>query len=123
MKNYFSKDVLLNYLYSILSGRLLGFIVGTWASTVVSHFFETKSFKNLWGLKAKKTIISKSAFAELEWIASILIGFIVFEIFEKVLKEKFQTHGLVYYRSTMIYLEEKGVLQKVREVRLKIFKK
>ncbi|GAL85213.1 hypothetical protein MYP_2442 [Sporocytophaga myxococcoides] len=123
MKKYLSKEVLLNYLYSILSGRLLGFVVGTWASTVVSHFFETKSLKNLWGLKAKKTIISKSAFAELEWIVSILIGFIVFEIFEKVLKEKFQTHGSVYYRNTLTFLEEKGILQKVRDVKKKILKK
>jgi len=123
MKKYFSKDVLLTYLYGILSGRLLGFVVGTWASTLVSHFFETKSFKNLWGLRAKKTIISKSAFSELEWVASILIGFIVFEIFEKILKEKFQTHGPIYYRNTISYLEEKGVMQKIRDTKQKLFKK
>lgn len=98
-------------------------MVGTWASTIVSQFFETRSLKNLWGLSAKKTIISKTAFNELEWLVSVLIGFIVFEIFEKILKEKFQTQGPLFYRNAIAFLETKGVLPKVRTLKRKTFKR
>ena len=66
----------------------MGFILGMSATGLVSHFFETRSIKNLWGLAAHKKVVAKSTFSNLEWIISILIGFIVFEIMTKVVKEK-----------------------------------
>ena len=76
------------YIYDKVTGSFMGFLVGMGATGLVSHFFETRSIRNLWGLTAKKTIISKKTFGNLEWIASIIIGFLVFEVFTKVLKKK-----------------------------------
>jgi FtsH-binding integral membrane protein len=79
---------LFNYLSNQFIGRLTGFIIGLWASQLVHHFFTTRSIRNLWGLTAKKTVVSKQTFGNLEWIASVLIGYIVFEMVLRILKDR-----------------------------------
>lgn len=83
-----NRKTIFNYLSEQTFGRLTGFIIGLWASRIVSHFFTTRSIHNLWGLTAKKTVVSKQAFGNLEWIASVVIGYIVFEIVLKLMKNK-----------------------------------
>jgi hypothetical protein len=85
---YFERKRVFKYLYDQLTGNFAGFLVGMSATGLVSKFFETRSIKNLWGLTAKKAVVSKETFGALEWIISILIGFIVFEIMTKVVKQK-----------------------------------
>lgn len=85
---FLSKKVILKYLYDQLTGNFAGFLIGISASSLVSQFFETRSFKNLWGLTSKKTLVNKDTFNNIEWIISIIVGFIVFEIMTKVVKEK-----------------------------------
>lgn len=65
----------------------MGFLIAMAATRLVSHFFETRSIRNLWGLTARKTLVDKKTFSNLEWIISIIIGFIVFEIMTKYVKE------------------------------------
>ena len=79
---------LFNYLSDQFIGRFTGFIIGLWASQLVSHFFTTRSIHNLWGLTAKKTVVSKQTFGNLEWLASVLIGYIAFEIVLRIFKNK-----------------------------------
>ena len=79
---------IVTYLYQKATGSFMGFLIGMASSNLVSRFFETRSLRNLWGLSAKKTLISKKTFGNLEWIAAIIIGFLVFEIFTKVVKKK-----------------------------------
>ena len=87
MKNeIFHKFVL--YIYNHFLGNFLGFVVGIASMRIVSHFFATRSIKNLWGLTAKKTLVDKQTFGILEMGISILIGFIVFEIMSKTVKKK-----------------------------------
>jgi hypothetical protein len=83
-----TRKSLFNYLSDQFIGRFTGFIIGLWASRLVSHFFTTRSIHNLWGLTAKKTLVSKQTFGNLEWIASVLMGYIVFEIVLRILKNK-----------------------------------
>jgi glycerol uptake facilitator-like aquaporin len=78
----------LPYLFDKVTGTFSGFLIGMWASGLVSQFFETKSFKNIWGLSSKKTVVSKSTFGFLEWIAAALVGYIVFEFAMKFIKNK-----------------------------------
>jgi len=85
---YLNRKTILKYLYDQLTGNFMGFLIGLSATSFVSHFFETRSLRNLWGLTAKRTVVDKDTFANLEWIASIVIGFIVFEIVTKVLKAR-----------------------------------
>ena len=85
---YFDRKTILQYLYDQLTGNFAGFLIGLSATSLVSQFFETRSFKNLWGLTSKKTVVDKDTFSNLEWIIAIVIGFIVFEIVTKVLKER-----------------------------------
>jgi hypothetical protein len=76
------------YIYNNFLGNFLGFIVGMASTGIASHFFSTRSIKNLWGLTTKKTLVDKQTFSILEWSISIFIGFVVFEIISKSVKKK-----------------------------------
>jgi hypothetical protein len=91
MMGYFNKKVILKYLYDQLTGNFIGFVIGFSATSLASKFFETRSLKNLWGLASKKTVVDKDTFANLEWIIGIIIGFVVFEIITKLVKERLKT--------------------------------
>lgn len=78
----------LAYMYSNFVGNFLGFAIGMASTRLVSHFFTTRSIKNLWGLTAKKTVVDKQTFHAMEWMISIAIGFLVFEIISKWVKVK-----------------------------------
>ena len=93
---YLDKKTIAKYLYDQLTGNFAGFLIGISATGLVSRFFETRSLKNLWGLGARKTVIDKETFSNLEWIISIIIGFIAFEVMTKVVKEKIDKYFPVY---------------------------
>ena len=78
----------LEYLFNNFTGNFLGFVIGMASTRLVSHFFTTRSIKNLWGLTARKTVVDKQTFHALEWMISIAIGFIVFEVISKWIKKK-----------------------------------
>lgn len=77
-----------HYMYSNFIGNFIGFAIGMASSRLVSHFFTTRSIKNLWGLTAKKEVVDKQTFSAMEWMISIIIGFLVFEIISKWVKKK-----------------------------------
>lgn len=99
----FGEYVLNNYI-----GNFLGFFVGMWSTRLVSHFFTTRSIRNLWGLATHKTVVDKHTYTTLEWTISIFIGFIVFEIVSKWLKKKI-SDILPKYRITQWMVEPEDV--------------
>src|SRR4030095_608807 len=82
-----TKD-LSKYAYNQFKGNFLGFVVGTFAARLVSTFFETRKVSNLWGLTARKTIVSGGTFRFLEWSCALIVGFIAFELVNNLVKEK-----------------------------------
>lgn len=116
-KKYFNKKIILSYLYDSFIGSFLGFLVGMWAVSLVGHFFEFPNFKNLWGLTSKKALVSKETFENLKWIAQMVIGFFVFEIFHKVLFAKIIHYASEYYKKGLNYLEEKEMTDKMRNIK------
>jgi hypothetical protein len=108
---YLSKAVLKKYAYNVLTGNLLGFIVGMWATGLVSQFFETRSIHNLFGFRAKKTVIDKETFAWLEWSASVIVGFIVFEIMQKVVMERINEYWPLYEPKVKASIKERGYMK------------
>ena len=85
-----TKDVS-KYVYNQFKGNFLGFAVGTLAARLVSTFFETRKLSNLWGLTARKTVVSGRTFHFLEWLCALLVGFIAFEVVSKLVKERLVT--------------------------------
>ena len=75
------------YLFDKITGTFAGFVIGLWAASLVSHFFATRSIKNLWGLASKKTVVDKQTYSILEWVASVVIGYLVFEIVLRIIKK------------------------------------
>jgi hypothetical protein len=82
---------LLKYACNQFKGQFLGFIVGTSAASLVSTFFETRKVSNLWGLTARKTVVSGDTFRFLEWFCALVVGFIAFEVVNILVKEKLST--------------------------------
>ena len=76
------------YLSDQFIGSFTGFLIGLWATRLVSHFFATRSIKNLWGLTANKTLVNKQTYNLLQWLASVIVGYIVFEIVLRVIKNQ-----------------------------------
>lgn len=113
---YFNKKRILKYLYDQLTGNFAGFIVGMSATGIVSNFFATRSIKNLWGLASKKTLVDKGTFHALEWILSIVIGFIMFEIMTKVVKEKIDRYFPIYKYKVLRWIVRNEVEPKAREL-------
>lgn len=105
---YFNKKAITQYLYDQLTGNFAGFLIGISATGLVSQFFETRSLKNLWGLSARKTVVDKDTFSNLEWIISILIGFIAFEVMTKVVKEKIDRYYPIYRFRILRWLVRKN---------------
>ena len=83
-----SRKPIISYLSEQFVGRFTGFVIALSATRVVSHFFTTPSIHNLWGLTAKKTVVSRQTFANLQWVAAVLIGYIVFEVVLRIIKSR-----------------------------------
>jgi hypothetical protein len=84
------------YVYSNYTGNFIGFAIGMASTRLVKYFFTTRSIKNLWGLTAKKTVVDRQTFSFMEWMISIIIGFLVFEIISKWVKKKMNPYLLKY---------------------------
>ena len=110
---FISRKVVLKYLYNQLTGTFAGFLIGMSATKLVAQFFETRKLKNLWGLASKKTIVDKDTFGNLEWIISIVIGFIVFEIFTKVVKEKIDKYFPIYKYRFFRWIDSESMAYKI----------
>lgn len=113
---YLHPKKIMSFLYNKLTGSFAGFVIGMAATGLVSRFFETRSIKNLWGLTAKKKIIDKGTYGHMEWLISIIIGFIVFEIVTKVVKQKIDTHFPKYKYRVFRWAIRNGVVSKSKEV-------
>ena len=85
MKKQQPKNIF-RYLTDQFVGTFTGFVIGIWASSLVSHFFATRSIRNLWGLTARKTVVDKQTFTAMEWLVSALVGYLVFEIAARLIK-------------------------------------
>jgi undecaprenyl pyrophosphate phosphatase UppP len=96
-------------------GNFLGFVIGMASTRLVAHFFTTRSIRNLWGLTARKTVVDKHTYSTMEWVLSIIIGFIVFELVSKWLQKKV-SELLPKYKLTlwMVEREEPGTKSSVQ---------
>ena len=112
MKNFLQKFI--QYLYNNFLGNFIGFAIGMASTRLVSHYFATKSIKNLWGLTTKKTLIDKKTYANLEWIVALVIGFIVFEIISKWIKKRMDILVPKYKTSVMQWLAKNKLYARIR---------
>ena len=113
------RKTIFKYLAEQFIGRFTGFIIGLWASSLVSYFFTTRSIHNLWGLTARKTVVSKRSFSNLEWIASVVIGYIVFELVVRIMKSRISPWLTKLRFRLLRWMAEKGWGEKIRSLRYK----
>lgn len=109
----------LNYFINEVIGRFAGFIIGMWATKVVSIFFEKKGIHNLWGLTAKRKVLDKDTFENIEWLVSVIIGFIVYEIISRFIKEKLVPHAKAFAEEHELERKAKEFVQEKIQNRFK----
>ena len=105
--NIFQKFI--QYLYNNFLGNFIGFAVGMASTRLVSHYFATRSIKNLWGLTSHKTLINKKTYGNLELFVAVVIGFIVFEFISKWVKKKMD-EMMPEYKTSVIHWLAKNKL-------------
>lgn len=96
----------------------MGFLIGMSATGLVARFFETRSIRNLWGLTAKKTLVDKNTFAYLEWFISLVIGFIVFEVFTNYVKGYLDVHLPKFRMQSLRWMVKNNLHARLRNVSL-----
>jgi len=111
------RKAVLNYVSEQFIGRFTGFIIGLWATRIVSHFFTIRSIHNLWGLTAKKTVVSKQTFGNLQWIAAVVIGYLVFEVVFRLIQNKIAPELSRFRFRVLRLLIEKGWGEKLRKLK------
>ncbi|HEY0611287.1 MAG TPA: hypothetical protein VGD35_16570 [Chitinophaga sp.] len=105
----------LEYVYNNYIGNFIGFVIGMISTRLVSHYFTTRSIKNLWGLAARKTVVDKATYSTMEWAISIIIGFIVFELVSKWLKKRLDAL-LPKYKLTQWMVEQEKQEEKPQPI-------
>jgi len=111
------RKTVVSYLSEQFIGRFTGFIIGLWATRIVAHFFTTRSIHNLWGLTAKKTVVSKQTFGNLQWIAAVVIGYLVFEVVFTIIKNKIAPELSKLRVRLFRVIVEKGWASKIKALR------
>ena len=96
------------YLYSQSLAQFVGFYIGIYSSGIVSRFFETRSFSNLWGILARKPIVDEGTFSALERMVAVMIGFIVFVIVSTILKPLLERLKPVLDQEIVQFAKERG---------------
>jgi hypothetical protein len=114
-----TRKTIFSYLSEQFIGRFTGFVIGLWATRIVSHFFTTRSIHNLWGLTAKKTVVTKQTFGNLEWIAAVVIGYVVFEVVFRIIKTKIAPEVSKFRFRLLRRLIDKGWSEKLRKLTYK----
>ena len=97
----------------------MGFLIGMSATGLVAQFFETRSIRNLWGLTAKKTLVDKNTFAYLEWFISLVIGFVVFEIFTNYVKRYLDIYTPQFRIKMFRWIVKINLRQRIKNLRIK----
>ncbi len=62
----------------------IGWIAGLLSADLVSYFFTIRSWRNLWGLFSRKTIVSSQLYEIIIWSSSAIVGFIVLVIVNRI---------------------------------------
>ena len=104
----------IQYLYTNFLGNFIGFAIGMASTRLVSHYFATRSIKNLWGLTSHKTILDKKTYNNLEWIVSVVIGFIVFEIISKWVQMKMNQRMTGFKTALLQWLTKNKIIAGIR---------
>jgi hypothetical protein len=115
----FTRKKISQYCYDKLTGTFMGFLIGMSATGLVAQFFETRSIRNLWGLTARKTVVDKNTFAYFEWFISLVIGFVVFEIFTNYVKRYLDTYTPQFRIKIFRWIVRTNLLQRIKNLRLK----
>lgn len=112
-----------HYLYDQVLAQFTGFCIGIYSTGIVSRFFETRSFSNLWGILARKTVVDEGTFNILERIVAIVIGFIVFVMVTTILKPLLERLKPVFVQEIAQFARERDWDTKLETLKVDLKRK
>lgn len=91
----FNRKYMTNVFIENTLGNLVGFAVGVLITNSFTHYVtERRSVKNLFGLAGRKQVLVNETPEWVQYVLSILLGFIVLELIKHIFKSK--KHILIY---------------------------
>lgn len=85
----FTKKKIQNFIVNQVLGNFVGFVVGVSATHFFTHHvLEKKGLNNLFGFSKRKTVLVNDIPVWLQWTLSVVVGFIVLEFINYLIKTK-----------------------------------
>ncbi len=103
----FTKQKIKDFIIKQAIGKLIGFVIGLWVTTLFSHYvLEKRGIKNLFGLRGRKKIIVNEIPEWLQGGIAILVGFIAFELINHFFETKKHLMVWEYVKGLYIRIKE-----------------
>jgi hypothetical protein len=88
IKHTFNRSKITGLIIGETIGKFIGFMVGIWSANLFTyHIYERKNIHNLFGLLKRKQIVVHRAPLWIEWLFSVLIGFIAMQLVHFLIQE------------------------------------
>ncbi len=71
--------------------NIIGWIAGLLSIDILDYFFIQKSWKNVWGIFSKRTVVNAETYSLLEWLLTAFIGFLVMVFVNMLVKKIFRS--------------------------------
>lgn len=109
IKKVVNKEKITSLILGELVGRFAGFAVAIWTTKFFSKtVYEKKGINNLFGVLGRKKMVVNTTPEWLQWLLAAVVGFIVLELINYILKEKLYVK--LYYR-----LINKSYIEPIKE--------
>ncbi len=72
----------------------IGWLAGLLSIDILDYFFIQKSWKNVWGIFSKRTVVNAETYSFLEWALTAVLGFIVMLLVNRLVRRRLL--GLVF---------------------------
>ncbi len=79
--------------------NVIGWIAGLLSIDILDYFFIQKSWKNVWGVFSKRTVVDAETYSFLEWLLTALLGFLVMVLVNRLVRAKLV--GLLFKKDRM----------------------
>ena len=85
----FTKQKIKKFLFNQAIGNFIGFFIGMSVTQLFSHYAtERRSMHNLFGLSKRKQVLVNDAPEWLQWVYSVIVGFIALEFVNHFIETK-----------------------------------
>ncbi len=87
----------MNKLIEETVANVVGWVAGLLSIDILDYFFIQKSWKNVWGVFSKRTVVNAETYSFLEWVLTAFLGFVVMVLVNRLVRHKLL--GLIFKKN------------------------